>query len=374
MTQASAIELRDVAKAYGEHTVIEGLSLEVPAGQFLVLLGPSGCGKTTLLRLTAGLIFPDRGEIRIADRAVQGLEPKHRDAAMVFQSYALYPHLSVAENLGFPLKAAKRPQAEIDDRVGSVAERLSIEQHLAKRPEQLSGGQAQRVALGRAIVREPSVFLMDEPLSNLDAKLRVQLRVELKRLHQQLGITTIYVTHDQEEALTLGDSIAVMSDGRVEQRGTPEEIYHDPTTLFVAKFVGSPEINHFDASLEHDRSDGLRLRAPGVTLPLEQVRDSAARSGDLTVAVRPESVRIGGPEQYRMTGVVDVVEMVGRELRVYVKTQAGSIVAITPASERRHHPGEHVSLSFANDGHHLFDPSGQVIRSIRPTTEETLHA
>jgi multiple sugar transport system ATP-binding protein len=218
------------------------------------------------------------------------------------------------------------------------------------------------------------VFLMDEPLSNLDAKLRVQLRVELKRLHQQLGITTIYVTHDQEEALTLGDSVAVMNDGRVDQRGTPEVIYHDPATLFVAKFVGSPEINTFTAVIENGGADGLRLRAPSIEVPLERSGDGAPPNGDVTVAVRPESVRIGSPEQYPIPGVVDVVEMVGRELRVYLDTEAGSIVGIIPASERRHRPGERVSLTFSNDGHHLFDPQGQVIRSIRPTTEEALHA
>jgi multiple sugar transport system ATP-binding protein len=217
---------------------------------------------------------------------------------------------------------------------------------------------------------------MDEPLSNLDAKLRLQLRVELKRLHQQLGITTIYVTHDQEEALTLGDSVAVMNDGVIEQRGTPEEIYSDPATLFVAKFVGSPEINSFGAVIEGSASGGLALRAPGFTTALERVGEPAGKApnGDVTVGVRPESVRIGGPEEYRVAGVVDVVEMVGREIRVYVSTEAGTIAGITPASGRRHRPGEQVSLDFTNDGHHLFAPSGQVIRSVRPTKEEALHA
>jgi sn-glycerol 3-phosphate transport system ATP-binding protein len=378
MSAPSSIAFRGISKSYDGHRVIESLDLDVAAGEFLVLLGPSGCGKTTLLRLTGGLIFPDAGEIHMGDRQVQFRQPKERDAAMVFQSYALYPHLSVAENLAFPLKASRTPEAEASRRVAAVAERLSIEDHLGKRPEQLSGGQAQRVALGRAIVREPSVFLMDEPLSNLDAKLRLQLRVELKRLHRQLGITTLYVTHDQEEALTLGDSIAVMNAGRIEQRGTPEEIYHDPETLFVAKFVGSPEINAFPARLE--REGGLTLVAaaisPGaIRLPVEQVDGQPLPAEELIVAVRPEAVLIGEAGQHPIAGHVDVVEMVGRELRVYVTTEAGTIVGIEPASARRRAPGDRVSLAFSTNGHHLYDASsGRVVRSLRPPKQEALHA
>ena len=217
MTSAASIAFRGVTKAYGDTVAVDDLDFDVAAGDFVVLLGPSGCGKTSLLRLTAGLIRPDSGSIEIGGSAVQDLPPKDRDVAMVFQSYALYPHLTVAQNIAFPLKARRVPAAQREERVRAVAEQLSLTEQLGRRPEQLSGGQAQRVALGRAIVREPRAFLMDEPLSNLDAKLRIQLRVELKRLHRRLGITTLYVTHDQEEALTLGDSIAVLNGGRIDR-------------------------------------------------------------------------------------------------------------------------------------------------------------
>jgi multiple sugar transport system ATP-binding protein len=371
--EAASIAFRSVTKTYGDTAALDELSLEVPPGHFLVLLGPSGCGKTTLLRITSGLIVPDRGRIEIGGRSVEGQLPKDRDVAMVFQSYALYPHLSVAENLGFPLKALKRPPSEIRERVQKVARLLSIDEHLDRRPEQLSGGQAQRVALGRAIIREPAVFLMDEPLSNLDAKLRVQLRVELKRLHQQLGITTLYVTHDQEEALTLGDSIAVINAGHIDQVGTPEQIYNGPASLFVARFVGSPEINTIEAQLESGPGGESVLRAGSLALPVEGT--DAATPQELIFGVRPEAVRIGGAEQFPAQGSVDVVEMVGRETRVYVSTDAGDIVAVTSANERRYRPGERVSVGFDFSRHHLFDrQSGAAVRSIRLIQEEVLHA
>jgi multiple sugar transport system ATP-binding protein len=372
MTAGSAapISFRGVTKAFGGTVAVDNLDFDVGAGEFVVLLGPSGCGKTSLLRLTAGLLRPDAGTISIGEEEVQDLPPKDRDVAMVFQSYALYPHLTVAENLSFPLKAKKVVRAERETRVRAVADQLGLDTQLEKRPEQLSGGQAQRVALGRAIVREPRVFLMDEPLSNLDAKLRIQVRVELKRLHQRLGITTLYVTHDQEEALTLGDSIAVLNGGRIEQIGSAEEIYRWPQTLFAARFVGSPEINTVEGLIASD-GEGVAVESQGLRFQTSLSAGHARSGAPVILAIRPEAIEIGPAGSSAIDGEVDVTEMVGRETRVHVQTKVGEIVAVVPSDGVTPKEGDRLSLRLSASGVHLFEPgSGAVLQVNRSTQQE----
>ena len=257
----ASVDIIDVRKSYGDQEVIHGLSIPIADGEFVALVGPSGCGKSTLLRMIAGLEDITAGNIRIGDRVVNGLPPKDRDIAMVFQTYALYPHKTVAENMGFALKLRKTPRAEIDERVRKAAEILDLVPYLKRYPRQLSGGQRQRVAMGRAIVRAPQVFLFDEPLSNLDAKLRVQMRAEIKELHQRLKTTTVYVTHDQVEAMTMADRIVVLHDGVVEQMGSPLELYDRPANLFVAGFIGSPAMNMFKGTIRGGATPSSRRRA-----------------------------------------------------------------------------------------------------------------
>jgi ABC-type sugar transport system ATPase subunit len=367
---AAPISFRGVTKTYGETVAVDNLDFDVKPGEFVVLLGPSGCGKTSLLRLTAGLLRPDSGVIAIGGEEVQDLPPKDRDVAMVFQSYALYPHLSVAQNISFPLKAQKVAGPQRETRVRAVSEQLGLSAQLEKRPEQLSGGQAQRVALGRAIVRQPRVFLMDEPLSNLDAKLRIQVRVELKRLHQRLGITTLYVTHDQEEALTLGDSIAVLNGGRIEQVGSAEDIYRRPETLFSARFVGSPEINTVEGVVAAGE-EGIAVDSAGVCFQTSLDGREAEPGRPVVLAVRPEAVEIAPAGSTPISGQVDVTEMVGRETRVHVQTEAGEIVAVVPSDGITPKQGDRISLRISASGVHLFEPdSGAVIQVVRSTQQE----
>jgi len=275
------IALQNVTKEFpGGTFALDDLSLDVPDGEFLILVGPSGCGKTTALRLIAGLEKPTSGQIRIGERLVNGVSPRDRDIAMVFQNYALYPHMTVYRNLAFGLKERRTPKREIDRRVREISTVLSLDELLKRRPAQLSGGQRQRVAMGRALVREPKVFLLDEPLSNLDAKLRVQMRAELKRLHQKLGITTVYVTHDQVEAMTLADRIVVMSAGKALQIGPPQEVFRRPANIFVAGFIGSPAMN-----LIRGRASGGQVSAGELSFRRDGVPD-----GDVVVGLRPESL------------------------------------------------------------------------------------
>jgi ABC-type sugar transport system ATPase subunit len=304
-----------VTKVFPGGTVaVEDLSLEIADGEFLILVGPSGCGKTTSLRMIAGLERISAGEVRVGDRVVNDVQPKDRDIAMVFQNYALYPHMTVEKNLAYALRQRNTPRAEIDRRVRETAEMLALTELLKRRPGQLSGGQRQRVAMGRALVREPKAFLLDEPLSNLDAKLRVQMRAELKRIHLQLGITTIYVTHDQVEAMTLGDRIAVMSGGRLQQLGAPQEVYDRPVNVFVAGFIGSPAMNLLKA-----RAQGGTVTAGALTLPVSGVPD-----GELILGLRPEVLETGRADGPAVTLVVDVVEPLGDEVLVH-GTVAGEI-------------------------------------------------
>ena len=301
----SGVSIRKVHKSYGAVEVIRELSVEVNEGEFMVFVGPSGCGKSTLLRMVAGLEAFQHGEIHIAGRLVNALHPSERDIAMVFQDYALYPHMSVRKNMGFGLKMRKQAPAEIAQRVADAAAVLQIEHLLERRPRELSGGQRQRVAMGRAIVRKPKVFLFDEPLSNLDAKLRVDMRGEIKALHQRLKTTSIYVTHDQVEAMTMADRIVVLNAGQVEQIGTPLQLYHQPATRFVAGFLGAPAMNFLPVSV-----DGDTLRLPGGgTLGVQ-----GARQGDSDLGVRPERIRVvvaGTPAQ--LHGSVGLVEPLGAD-------------------------------------------------------------
>jgi sn-glycerol 3-phosphate transport system ATP-binding protein len=307
-----AISLRNVEKTYGTgakvNKVIHGVNAEIADHEFIVIVGPSGCGKSTLLRMVAGLEEITGGEIHIAGRIVNNLEPAERDIAMVFQNYALYPHMTVFDNMAYGLKIAKVPAAEIKARVDKAAAILQLGPYLARKPRELSGGQRQRVAMGRAIVRQPAVFLFDEPLSNLDAKLRAQTRLEIQKLHAELGVTSLFVTHDQVEAMTLAQRMIVMNAGRMEQIGTPEEVYHRPQTTFVAGFIGSPPMN-----LLEGQADGSRFTVGGVTLMLPA---PAPRSGALLLGVRPEHAD-GADTGWAMK--VEVVEMLGAERLVYCR-------------------------------------------------------
>jgi len=306
-----AIAIRNVIKRYGPGPgavqVIHGVSAEIPDGEFVVIVGPSGCGKSTLLRMVAGLEEISDGEIAIGGRVVNKVEPADRDIAMVFQNYALYPHMSVYDNMAYGLKIAKVPKAEIEVRVQKAAKILELGALLQRKPRQLSGGQRQRVAMGRAIVRQPQVFLFDEPLSNLDAKLRAQTRLEIQKLHAELGVTSLFVTHDQVEAMTLGQRLLVMNAGRVEQIGTPEDVYGKPATTFVAGFIGSPPMN-----LLPGQADGSRFTVGGVTLALPA---AAPRSGNLTLGARPEHASLQPHGAWAMK--VDMLEMLGAERLVY---------------------------------------------------------
>jgi multiple sugar transport system ATP-binding protein len=345
----ASVAIRDVKKAFGATSVIHGVDISIRDGEFVVLVGPSGCGKSTLLRMIAGLENITAGEIRIGDRIVNNVPPKERDVAMVFQNYALYPHMTVAANMAFSMKLRGAPQSEIEERVNRAAAILGLSQLLGRYPRQLSGGQRQRVAMGRAIVRDPQVFLFDEPLSNLDAKLRVQMRTEIKELHQRLKTTTIYVTHDQIEAMTMADKIVVMHDGRVEQIGAPLELYDRPDNLFVAGFIGSPAMNMIKGRIRVNGTASFEGPA-GVTFSL-----AAAGSGNdgrpAVYGVRPEhfSLSDDGAE-----AEVQVIEPTGSELQVVAKLGGEDIIAVF---RERHQfkPGEKIRLKPDPRLVHLFD-------------------
>ena len=358
----ATVTFEHVYKSYGPVTVVYDLNLEIEDGEFMVLVGPSGCGKSTSLRMIAGLEEISAGILRIGDNVVNDVPSKDRDIAMVFQSYALYPHMSVYDNLAFGLKLRKVAKSDIDRRVREAAEMLDLAKLLDRKPKALSGGQRQRVALGRAIVREPKVFLMDEPLSNLDAKLRVETRANIARLHQRLKTTTVYVTHDQVEAMTMGDRIAVMNDGRLQQVGTPQELYDKPVNRFVAGFIGSPSMNFVEVTAVAGQAgaDPVRLDAPGVTIPIpERMRDAvrAAAGRPLVAGFRPEHFELGTTTEQAATvnGVAEVVEYLGNEELLHVKVADRDIVAIV-ASEFRVRPGQDVALRIPLEKVYLFDP------------------
>jgi multiple sugar transport system ATP-binding protein len=333
----AAIGLEQVRKEFGAVTAVDDVSLAIGDGEFLVLVGPSGCGKSTLLRMIAGLEEVTAGTIRIGEQDVTELAPRARDIAMVFQSYALYPHMTVRQNLGYGLRARKTPKNEIAQRVGEVAELLGLADLLERKPAQLSGGQRQRVAMGRAIVRQPQAFLLDEPLSNLDAKLRVGMRASLAQLHQRLGVTTVYVTHDQTEAMTLGQRVAVMRDGHILQCDSPSELYAHPNDLFIAAFIGSPAMNLVEAFPDGDsiRFGQFVVPAPGVP-----------RRDRVVLGIRPEAFALGSPTLPTIDVRIEVVEDLGSEMHVFFRVDAQTITAeaLESASEQ----------GFLGDGGALF--------------------
>jgi multiple sugar transport system ATP-binding protein len=345
----ASVEIENARKSYGSQEVIHGVSVEIVDGEFVVLVGPSGCGKSTLLRMIAGLEPITAGNIRIGGKVVNNLPPKDRDIAMVFQTYALYPHKTVAQNMGFALQLRHAPKSEIDARVNRAAEILDLVPYLGRYPRQLSGGQRQRVAMGRAIVRNPAVFLFDEPLSNLDAKLRVQMRAEIKELHQRLKVTTVYVTHDQIEAMTMADRIVVMNAGVVEQVGTPLELYDNPANVFVASFIGSPSMNLIKGRVSAGAKPTLTT-PDGFVLPLKKVLKSADGK-DAVYGIRPEHLEIknGGAR-----AEVTVVEPLGSETQVFAKLGQQKIVGLF-RQRLRAVPGEAISLAPDPAAVHLFD-------------------
>jgi multiple sugar transport system ATP-binding protein len=358
----ATVTFEHVFKRYGEVTAVNDLTLEIQDEEFLVLVGPSGCGKTTALRMIAGLEDVSGGTLKIGDRVVNGLAPKDRDVAMVFQSYALYPHMSVFDNLAFGLKLRKVPKADIDRRVREAAATIELSNLLDRKPKQLSGGQRQRVALGRAIVREPAVFLMDEPLSNLDAKLRVQTRAEIARLHQRLRTTIVYVTHDQVEAMTMGDRIAVMNFGVLQQVGPPQELYEHPINKFVAGFIGSPAMNFIDVKPKTDGGQTKLVSGDMLELPVPDGLKSAVAKGaaEFTAGVRPEHFDIitgaaPGPGA-TVRATCDVVEFLGNEELLHVRVGEHDLVIIVDASHRVR-PGDVIELFVPIDKIALFDPS-----------------
>jgi len=357
----AAVHIREVHKHFGGNHIIRGVSIDIADGEFAVLVGPSGCGKSTLLRMIAGLEEIGSGEIEIGGKVVNDMQPKERDIAMVFQNYALYPHMKVRDNMAFSMLLAKRPRAEIDKRVDKAAAILGLADLLDRYPRQLSGGQRQRVAMGRAIVRDPQVFLFDEPLSNLDAKLRVAMRTELKELHQRLETTSVYVTHDQIEAMTMADQIVVMRDGVVEQRGKPLELYDRPANLFVAGFIGSPAMNllpgrfHINASGPHVHVEG------GVILPVP-LGTRAIEGQVVILGARPEHLTLGANANGFGATVV-VVEPTGADTLVFAKVGTTEVTAVF---RERHdfHPGESIRLVPDPERTHLFDAESGM--SLRP--------
>ena len=327
---AASLQIAGIRKVFGKGDkaveVLKKIEIDVAPGEFLILVGPSGCGKSTLLNIIAGLEEPSEGELRIAGKNVVGVAPAQRDIAMVFQSYALYPTMSVADNIGFALEMRKVPKEQRQKRIAEVAAMLQISHLLDRRPAQLSGGQRQRVAMGRALARDPQLFLFDEPLSNLDAKLRVEMRAEIKRLHQVSGITSVYVTHDQIEAMTLGSRIAVMKDGILQQIGTPDEIYRTPANTYVASFIGSPTMNFIPGQLQ-GTGDASRFVFAGGTLELP-----GPVQGDVTLGQRPEHIHLSDDAPWR--GQVSLVEPTGADTYVVVKTEVGAITVRAPANTK----------------------------------------
>ena len=364
----ASVSLQHIYKVYaGGVTAVSDFNLDIKDKEFIVLVGPSGCGKSTTLRMVAGLEEISEGELYIGDRLVNDVAPKDRDIAMVFQNYALYPHMTVYDNMAFGLKLRKKPKDEIDKLVREAAKILSIEQLLNRKPKALSGGQRQRVALGRAIVRDPKVFLMDEPLSNLDAKLRVQMRTEITKLHQRLQTTFIYVTHDQTEAMTMGTRIVVMKDGFIQQVGTPTEVFEHPVNLFVAGFIGAPQMNTFRTELVRENGKyyvtplGSRIEVDGETG--ENLAAKAVDSRSVVLGVRPEHITLSQPGPHAIPCTIIVNEMMGSELHIHAETEDGAQMVVRVPTLGLHRQeraelvnGAKIHVSFPGEVMHLFDP------------------
>ena len=337
----SSIKLNAVEKWFGATQVIKGVDLEIKEGEFVIFVGPSGCGKSTLLRMIAGLEETSRGQIMIADRDATAEPPSKRGLAMVFQSYALYPHMSVRDNVGFPLKSAGLPKAEVDAKVNEAARVLKLDDYMDRRPKDLSGGQRQRVAIGRSIVRDPTAFLFDEPLSNLDAALRVEMRYEIAKLHQTLQSTMIYVTHDQVEAMTLADRIVVLEFGKIAQVGTPRELYERPANLFVAQFIGSPRMN---------------------VVPHASLKSADLHADANSVGMRPEHIELVAPGAGLIDGTVDVLEYLGADTFVILSCGEAGQITVRVNGNTTLSPGESVGLSIPRDLLHMFDINGLAIQ------------
>ena len=365
----TALKLEQVGKSYGSIRVIERLSLEVGKGEFIVFLGPSGCGKTSLLRMVAGLEEVSEGKVLIDGQDVTHWAPGRRNLAMVFQHYALYPHMTVRANLAFGLKNIGTGDAEIARRIDEAARMLELEKLLDRKPEQLSGGQRQRVAIGRAVVKEPAIFLFDEPLSNLDAALRGRTRIELARLHQRLGATMIFVTHDQLEAMTLATRIVVMNGGAIEQIGTPAEVYRRPATRFVAGFIGTPGMNFIKVSRQADSGERVALALPGGGALVTRVpAQGPARGAALVLGVRPENLRLCDAEGAVLAGSVDLVEFLGERTLAHVRLADDSVVGATVVGAAPQ-LGERVGLGIDTAEAHLFDDDGVAFHAeTQPTT------
>jgi len=362
LANTTSVTIKNLTKRYETGVGVEGLNLEIRDGEFFILLGPSGCGKSTTLLCVAGLLRPDSGEIWLGDKLVTSVErdiyvtPQKRGVAMVFQDYALYPHMTAFGNIAFPLQVSGKSKPEVETRVRKAAESLGISQLLDRKPKQLSGGQRQRVALGRAIVREPEVFLMDEPLANLDAKLRVHMRAELKNLHQKLGTTTLYVTHDQVEAMSVGDRIGIQKDGILQQVGTPEDVYDRPRNMFVGGFIGSPAMNMLEGNLaKKDGNFEVDLGISTFELP-DNAKDAAkkAERSEVVLGIRPEHTAIAKRQKNAIEATVSFVELIGRELHVHLTAREDSLVAIAEPTERLE-VGQRVWLAFDERKIHLFD-------------------
>ncbi|MCB8839434.1 sn-glycerol-3-phosphate ABC transporter ATP-binding protein UgpC [Aurantimonas sp. VKM B-3413] len=359
----AAIELRNLRKDYGSVNVIRSISLAIKSGEFVVLVGPSGCGKSTLLRMLAGLEEITDGDLAIGGRPVGHLPPAERNVAMVFQDYALYPHMSVAENMGFGLKMRDVAQQEIDARVSDAAAVLKLDPYLDRRPGQLSGGQRQRVAMGRAIVRKPDAFLFDEPLSNLDAALRVEMRLEIAKLHRRIKATTVYVTHDQVEAMTLADRIVVMNGGDVEQVGAPLDLYRSPATLFVAQFIGSPTMNVLECPVLATRGDRLVLEVPAGRAEIPS-GGAQAPNGRVTLGIRPEGLVPCAPEEAWFSGTLSVVERLGSQTFGYLDIGRDRMITVELPRDSRVEIGESLSVAGSAAHAHLFDAaSGERLAS-----------
>ncbi len=358
----AGLELQRVVKRFGAVEVIHGIDLKIDSGEFIVFVGPSGCGKSTLLRMIAGLESVTQGDVVIDGEVVNEVPAVKRGLAMVFQSYALYPHMSVRKNLSFGLETMHAPKAEIVQRVAEAAEILQIGDLLDRKPGQLSGGQRQRVAIGRAIVREPKIFLFDEPLSNLDAELRMQMRVEINKLHRRLGTTMIFVTHDQVEAMTLADRIVVLRAGVVEQIGTPLELYNQPENLFVAGFIGSPRMNFLRGAVAAGADGRIDVRLDGGLTLSTAVAGKAPATGEaITLGIRPENISVAASDDAMLSGEVQIAEHLGGETFVYVNLAGGQSITVEIQGQALVRAGERIGLNFADSAYHLFDAHEQVV-------------
>jgi len=356
------IELAGIQKYYGGYHALRGIDIAIPKGQFVALVGPSGCGKSTLLRTIAGLETITSGAIRIKGEDITRQPPRLRDIAMVFQSYALYPHMTVRKNIAFPLKMAGEEQSVIDRKVAEAAKVLNLTDYLERKPGQLSGGQRQRVAIGRAIVRQPTAFLFDEPLSNLDAALRVTMRLEISELHQQLGTTMIYVTHDQVEAMTMADKIVVLNAGFIEQIGSPLELYHRPRNMFVAGFIGSPKMNFISATAANGKQGKIKVTLPGgASLLLDAHGASVTDGAAVTLGVRPEHLLIGETGDAVLATTVRLAEYLGSESMFYTTLADGSELAVKADGLAKAEIGKALKIGVNAAACHLFDKDGKAI-------------